>query len=46
MRTRLEELRKDFEYTQEQVARKIGCSLRAYRSWIKGKYNAALGETI
>ena len=46
MRTRLEALRKDFGYTQEQVAKRIGCSLRAYRSWIKGKYSAALNETV
>lgn len=42
MRERLEKLRKDKGYTQEQVAKKITCCPRAYRSWITGKYDATI----
>ena len=40
MRERLEKLRKENGYTQEQVAKKITCCPRAYRSWVTGKYDA------
>lgn len=46
MRSRLELLRKDFGYTQNQVAEYIDCSHRAYRSWIVGKYKSELNETL